>query len=128
MFDFNNAEMVTSKLQELMDRNIPTMSLEKLLEGDRYSYLKPYVDVATEEEIRKCNEHLGKYCEIGYNDGKDIFSDEECSFFWGLAHGEMITNDNGMSRTYYHYLPLGGKEHKVIMLLQYHPSCYELNI
>lgn len=128
MFDFNNVEMVTNKLKELMDRDIPKMTLNKLLEMDKHSYLKPYMENATEEEIKKCEEHLNNYCEIGYNDGKDIFSDEECSFFWGLAHGEMVTNDNGMNRTYYHYLPLGGKEHKVAMLLQYHPSGYELNV
>lgn len=128
MINFNDEKAVKSKLEELNKRNIPKMTLQKLIEADRFNYLKPYMDNATKEEILKCEEHLNKYCEVGYNDGKDIFSDEECTFFWGLHHGEMITNDNGLARTYYHYLTLGGKRHKVVALLQYHPSCYELKV
>ena len=36
MFDFNNAEMVKEKLKELVDKNIPKMSLDKLLEIERF--------------------------------------------------------------------------------------------
>lgn len=128
MFDFNNVEMVTNRLKELKDRNVPKMTQNKLLETEGYSWLRFYADKATENEIKECEEHLNKYCEYGYNEGRDIFSDEMCSFYWGLRHGEMVTDDNGMNRTYYHYLNLGGKRHRVEMLLQYHPSCYELNI
>lgn len=126
-FDFSDKEMVAEKLKELKERNIPKMSLEKLMSMDRLKWVKCYVDEATEEEINVANKELSKYCEYGYNDGKDIFSDEECSFYWGLMHGEMITNDNGMSRTYYHYLMLAGKRHKIELLLQYHPDCYEVD-
>lgn len=126
MFDFNNAEQVASKLKELQERNIPCMTLDKLLSMNGYGFLKSYKETATEEEIKECEEHLNKYCEAGYNDGKDIFSDEKCYFRWGMAHGEMVTNDNGLARTYYHYLNLGGKRHRIDMLLQYHPSCYEI--
>ena len=61
-----------------------------------------------------------------YYDGKDIFSNENCSFYWGLTHGEMVTDDNGLARTYYHYIKLGGTKHKIELLLQYHPDCYEI--
>lgn len=126
MFDFNDAKMVKEKLKELVDKNIPKMSLDKLLEIDRFSYLKSYMDKATESEITEANEHFNKYCVYGYNDGKDIFSNENCSFYWGLKHGEMITDDNGLARTYYHYISLGGTRHKIELLLQYHPDCYEV--
>ena len=125
-FDFSNREMVIEKLKELKERNIPKMSLEKLMSMDRFKWVKNYADKATEEEIKKANEELSKYCECGYNDGKDIFSDEECSFYWGLRHGEMVTDDNGMNRTFYHYLTLAGERHRVEMLLQYHPDGYEI--
>jgi len=123
MFDFSNKEMVANKLQKLLNSNIPKMSLEKLLERG-YSHLKPFIEDATEAEINECEEYLLKYCEEGYNGNKDIFSDEKCCFYWGLNHGEMVTNDNGLARTTYHYLTLAGKKHKVELLLQYHPSCY----
>lgn len=125
-FDFSNREMAVQKLKELKERNIPKMSLDKLLKMEDYKYLQSYVDKATEEEKKKAEEELSKYCERGYNDGKDIFSDEECCFYWGLRHGEMITDDNGMNRTYYHYLTLAGERKKIVMLLQYHPDCYEI--
>lgn len=127
MFDFKNREMVIDKLNELKNKDIPKMSLEKLIEMDEYFYLKEDYENATEDEISECNKHLNSYCERGYNEGKDIFSNEECLFYWGLAHGEMVTNDNGMSRTQYHYLTLNGERRKVSMLLQYHPSGYEIN-
>ena len=126
MFDFNDAKMVKEKLKELVDKNIPKMSLDKLLEIDRFSYLKSYMDKATESEITEANEHFNKYWVYGYNDGKDIFSNENCSFYWGLRHGEMITDDNGLARTYCHYISLGGTRHKIELLLQYHPDCYEV--
>ena len=47
-------------------------------------------------------------------------------FIGGLRHGEMVTDDNGMNRTFYHYLTLAGEKHRVEMLLQYHPDCYEI--
>ena len=117
MFDFSNREMVIKKLNELKDRGVPKMSLEKLIEMERYTYLKGDYNNASEDEINECNKYLNSYCERGYNDGKDIFSDEECSFYWGLRHGEMNTDDNGMSRTQYHYLTLNGTRHKISMLL-----------
>lgn len=126
MFDFNDVDMVKEKLKELVDKNIPKMSLDKLLEIDRFSYLKSYMENATESEITEVNNHFNKYCVYGYNDEKDIFSDEECSFYWGLRHGEMVTNDNGLPRTYCHYITLGGTTHKIELLLQYHPDCYEV--
>ena len=125
-FDFTNNEMVKRKLEELVNKNIPKMSLDKLITMDRFSYLKPYIEMATEEEICEANNHFNSYCIYGYNDGKDIFSDEECSFYWGLKHGEMVTDDNGLSRTYYHYINLGKTRHKIELLLQYHPECYEI--
>ena len=120
MFDFNDREIVINKLDELMQKNIPCMTYKKLCEikGEQN---------ATEEEIEHINEYFKAYCIYGYNDGKDIFSDEDCSFYWGLAHGEMVTNDNGMGRRYYHYLDINGKRNKFRILLQYHPSGYELN-
>lgn len=105
--------MVVQKLKELKEKNIPKMSLDKLLKMEDYKYLQSYVDKATEEEKEKADEELSKYCERGYSDGKDIFSDEECCFYWGLRHGEMVTGDNGMNRTYYHYLTLAGKRKKL---------------
>lgn len=119
MFDFNNREMVINKLGELNKRNIPFMTYEKLceLEGNQN---------ALDEEIETINKYFKAYCIAGYNDGKDIFSDEKCSFGWGLAHGEMITIDNGMDRTYYHYLTINGVRKKFSILLQYHPSGYEI--
>lgn len=126
-FDFSNREMVLQKLKELKERNIPKMSLEKLLQIDGCKWLQPYADKATEEEKQKADEELSKYCERGYNENKDIFSDEECCFYWGLRHGEMVTDDNGMNRTFYHYLTLAGEKHRVEMLLQYHPDCYEID-
>ena len=125
MFDFDSAEMFKEKLKELVDKNIPKMSLDKLLEIERFDYLKFYMDKAAESEITEANNHFNKYCVYGYNDEKDIFSDEECSFYWGLWHGEMVTNDNGLPRTYYHYISLGGTKHRIELLLQYHPDCYE---
>lgn len=126
-FDFSNREMVGQKLKELKERNIPKMSLEKLLKTDGCKWLQSYADRATEEEKQKTNEELSKYCEYGYNEGKDIFSDEKCYFYWGLQHGVMITDDNGMNRKYYHYLKLAGEMHRVEILLQYHPDCYEID-
>jgi hypothetical protein len=125
MFDFNNKEMVVNKLNELNNKDIPKMSLEKLTKD--CSYLKNDYDCASEDEKDECNKHLNLYCEREYNDGKDIFSDEKCSFYWGLSHGEMVTNDNGINRTYFHYLVLNNHKHKVEMLLQYHPSVYDIN-
>lgn len=119
--------MVINKLNELKGRNIPKMSLEKLIEMEGYAYLQEDYKAASEDEICECNKHLNSYCERNYNSGKDIFSDEECLFYWGLAHGEMVTNDNGMGRTQYHYLTLNGRKHKISMLLQYHPDGYEIN-
>lgn len=127
MFDFNNREMVINKLNELKARDIPKMSLEKLINMEGYTYLKDVYSKASEDEIRECNKHLISYCEKGHNNGKDIFSDEKCSFYWGLKHGEMITDDNGMGRTQYHYLTLNGEKYKISMLLQYHPSVYEID-
>ena len=126
MFDFNNAEMAKEKLKELVNKNVPKMSLDKLLKIDRFTYLKFYIDKATESEIREANTYFNKYCAYGYNNGKDIFSNEECTFYWGLKHGEMITDDKGLARRYYHYIKLGGREHKIELLLQYHPDCYEI--
>lgn len=125
-FDFNNVDMVKSKLTELVKQNIPKMSLEHLLNIDEYSYLKGYAEKASQEEMAKVNDHFSKYCIDGYNDGRDIFSDERCTFYWGLRHGEMITDDNGLNRTYYHYINLGGHEFRIDLLLQYHPDVYQV--
>ena len=120
MFDFNNPEMVTSKLKELRERNIPHMSYAKLceLQGD-------YDD--TKEEQGAIDKYFKDFCEKGYNDDKDIFSDEKCYFHWGLRHGNMVTNDNGMDRRYYHYLTIRGEKRRIEMLLQYHPDVYEID-
>lgn len=119
--------MVAQKLKELKERNIPKMSLDRLLQIKDYKYLQQYVDDATKEEIEKANEQLSEYCECAYNEYKDIFSDEKCVFYWAAMHGEMTTDDNGMDRTYYHYLTLSGEQHRVAILLQYHPDCYEID-
>lgn len=126
MFDFSDKEMVKERLKELLDMNIPKMSLEELVKIERFSYLKSYIEESTKEEIDKANEHFNKYCVNGYNEGRDIFSNEECNFYWGLVHGEVVTDDNGLSRTYYHHIELGGKKHRIDLLLQYHPECYEI--
>lgn len=119
MFDFSNREMVTKKLEELKARNIPCMTYKKLCEKRTLN--------ASKEEIDAINEYFKSYCEAGYNDGKDIFSDEECCFYWGLGHGEMLTNDNGMNRTYYHYLTINGERNRIEILLQYHPNGYSID-
>lgn len=125
-FDFSNREMVIQRLKELKESNVPKMTLDKLIETQSGAFLKCYIENATEEEIKECNEYLSKYCENGYNENKDIFSNEKCVFYWALKHGEMTTDDNGLNRTYYHYLTLGRRKHRVEIMLQYHPDCYEI--
>lgn len=119
MFDFSNKEMVMNKLEELKSRKIPHMTYEKLCE--LYGDLR-----ATENEIKDINEYFQDFCVAGYNDNKDIFSDEECHFQWDLAHGEMHTNDNGRGRRYYHYITVNGKKERFEILLQYHPDVYKI--
>lgn len=118
MFDFKNPDMVIGKLNELKARNIPYMTYAKLceLQGD-YG--------ATKEEQEAIDQYFKKFCEKGYNDDKDIFSDENCCFYLGIEHGVMVTRDNGLDRKYYHYLTIQGKERRISILLQYHPDVYE---
>lgn len=123
-FDFSNRELVIKKLNELKSINIPKMTLDYAVKLCRIS--QSSVNDASQEEIDAANNYFSKFCQYGYNDNKDIFSNEECYFYWGLRHGDMITDDNGMGRTYYHYVELGGVRRKIELLLQLHPDEYEI--
>lgn len=128
-FDFNDAEMVKARLNELLAMDIPKMTVEKLREIVSESDRKYTLDKMTPDEIEAANEYFSRFCEYGYNEGADIFTNcKQLRFQYGLRHGEMDeVTGKGLPRRYYHYIKCGGTERRFEFDLQYHPTDWEID-
>lgn len=126
MIDFNNAEEVINKLNELKAKNLPHVTIESFREMNKL--FNERIDYATDEEREKIEEYLSVF----YNDVNDegikcIFNEERPILTWGLAHGEMYDTNTGLNWRFYHYLTIDGTESRYERALQYHPDGYNIN-
>jgi len=122
MIDMSNKQEVANKLKELKEKNLPKMtfeSLNKLKNG--------YLGVPSEKELKVINEYLSKFYDFTESkDNRCLFTEQQATLEWGLAHGIAYDVNTGLSWMEYHYLTINGKEIRVVTALQYHPDCYSV--
>jgi hypothetical protein len=127
MINFNSAEEVVNKLNELKAKSLPHVTIEAFRRMNKL--FDERIDYATDEEREKIEEYLSAF----YDDSNDedenkcIFNDEIPVLCWGLAHGEMYDKNTGLDWRAYHYLTIDDTKDRYAKILQYHPDGYDIN-
>ena len=123
MIDMNNKQEVIDKLKELKEKNLPKLNFESLK-----NYKNGRLGTPNDEELEVIEEYLNKFYNFTESeDNKCLFTEQSPILNWGIAHGTAYDAETGLSWEQYHYLTIDGKEKKIVMNLQYHPDCYDID-